>query len=76
MVDAISTALSALQTASQKVDKAAKNIADPEKFQETGGVQDIIDIKVATIEYKANLAMIETVEDLKEDLLRIFDEEI
>lgn len=76
MVDAISTSLSGIQNAGQKIDKAAKNIADPEKFQENGGIEDIIDIKVAEIEYKANLEVLETTGELQDELLKVFDEKV
>lgn len=76
MVDAISTALSGIQNASQKIDTAARNIADPNKFAQSGAVEDIIDIKVAETEFKASVAVLNTAQELTDELLKIFDEKV
>lgn len=74
MVDAISTAVSGLQTASRNVAKAAENIADPMKQDQM--VEDIVDIKIAENAYKANIAVIKTADRMEDELLRLFDEEV
>ena len=38
--------------------------------------EEAVNIKIAEASYKANLAVIETVSDLSEDLLNIFDDEV
>lgn len=74
MISSIDTALSGMQTASRTVAKAANNIATPEK-QDTM-VEDIVDIKSAEISYKANAAVIKTVSEMEDTLLKTFDEEV
>lgn len=74
MVDAISTAISGLQTASRNVAKAAENIADPAKNDQLA--EDIVDIKISENAYKANIAVIKTADRMEDALLRLFDEEV
>ena len=74
MVDAINTALSGMQKASRTVERAAINIATPEK-QDTM-VEDIVDIKIAENAYKANAAVIRVADDMQDALLSTFDKEV
>lgn len=75
MISAISTALSGLLSATQKVDTAARNIAQgPSETNEL--IKDIVDIKIAKTEYKANIETIKVAEEMSDELLSIFDEEV
>lgn len=82
MVDTVlSTAISGLNAASARVNKAADSISKmttPES-QASGGAslpQDIVDLKLGEIAYKANIAVIETADEMNETLLNIFDEKV
>jgi len=77
MINALSTALSGLLSATQKVDNSAARIASigDGRGQDTL-TEDIVDLKVGDIAYKANVAVIETVDELSDELLNLFDEEV
>ncbi|MCD8497397.1 MAG: hypothetical protein LRZ85_04535 [Alphaproteobacteria bacterium] len=74
MINALTTALGGLQAATQKVNGAANNIADP--TQQDRLVQDVVDLKIGEIAFKANAAVIRTAEELSDELLHIFDEKV
>ena len=74
MVDAINTALSGMQKASRTVERAAINIATPEKKDTM--IEDIVDIKIAENAYKANAAVIRVADDMQDALLSTFDKEV
>lgn len=74
MVDAINTAIGGIQTASRNVARAANNIADPQK--QDNQVEDIIDIKINEAAFKANIAVIKAADEIQDELLKIFDEEV
>lgn len=73
-MDAINTALSGIQTATKTVNKAASNIANPDKMDRQ--VEDIVDIKIAETAYKANVKVIQAASDMQDALLEAFDEEV
>lgn len=79
MVDAISTALSGLQNATNRVNSAANNIANISTPRDDGVTVDLsteaINLLLAETEFKANLATIKTAEDLSDELLSIFDDD-
>ncbi len=79
MIGAISNALQGLFTASQSADKAAERIANAS----TPGVGDTVDLseeavnlKIAEISYKANIASIKAADEMSDELMRIFDERV
>lgn len=70
----LSIALNGLNTAINRVDKAAHNIATstlPDKPDTM--VEDIVDIKAAEHAFKANLAVMRTAQDMHEDLIDSLD---
>ncbi|HCQ70579.1 MAG: hypothetical protein CL570_05020 [Alphaproteobacteria bacterium] len=77
----LSTAISGLNAASERVNRAADNIANmtTEGHPSGGGAtlpQDIVDLKLGEIEFKANIAVAKTAEDMSDTLLNLFDEEV
>ena len=78
MINTLTTALSGILSAGQKVSQSAENIASIGVDSNDGAnlPRDIIDIKLAETEFKANLKVVETVSDLTEELLKTFDEEV
>lgn len=74
MIDPMNIALGGIQKASNSVAKAAENIADPAK--QDSMVEDIVDIKVAENAFKANVAVLKTTDEMQDELLRLFDEEV
>lgn len=74
MINALTTALGGLQAASQKVTGAANNIADPS--QQDRVINDIVDLKIGEIAFKANAAVIRTTEDMTEELFKAFDKKV
>jgi len=71
MIDAITSALSGLNNASQRIEKGAANIASSEN--EGRVIEDIVDIKQAEISYKANIEVLKVTQDLTKELLESFD---
>ncbi len=79
MIGTLSTAISGLFSAAQKINSAAKNVANiGDGITDEGASlpRDIVDIKIGTIEYKANLAIIKATEEMSNELLKTFDETI
>ena len=77
----LSTAISGLNSATERVNRAAESIAQPQTADQSGGggsslPRDIVDLKIGEIEFKANLAVIQTADDLQEELLRTFDKTV
>jgi flagellar hook protein FlgE len=79
MIDAIGIALGGLDSATQKVTKAANTIAS----LGTTAAGDTVDLSaeavnllLAETEFKANVSVIKTAEELSDDLLSIFDEKV
>jgi len=77
MIGALSTALSGLLSASQRIDGAARNIANIGDGSGANTLpRDIIDIKLGEAEYKANLAVIKRTGEMQDQLLKAFDEKV
>ena len=74
MINAISSALSGLTTATKQVEKSAESIANPTSQERL--IEDIVDIKVAETSYKANLKTLKVADDLTRELLNSFDREV
>ena len=73
----ITNALSGLNKATTQINKSANNIATAGTTNDGANLpRDIVDIKIASVEYKANLIVIETANELTEQLLKTFDEEV
>lgn len=69
----LSTAISGLMSSAERVEKAA------EKITTSGGAlmpEDIVDVKLGEVGFKANTTMIETVREMDEALLKTFDKEV
>jgi len=64
---ALSSALSGLNRATQKVNTAAENIAAGEVKAE-----DIVELKIGDASFKANAAVVRTAADMDKRLLDIF----
>lgn len=78
MTEALSFAVKGLQTATAKLDRAAQSIALPDDQNSTGfgQIDDIIDVKVAEQDFKANLVTLKTVKELSDELLNVLDETV
>lgn len=74
MLNAITSALSGLNTATKQVERSAQNIAEGGSSEQV--IQDIVDIKVAETAYKANVAVIKTTDEMTKELLRAFDKTV
>lgn len=74
MINAITTALSGLNTASKQIEQSAQSIAESPSNEQL--IEDIVDIKVAETAYKANLAVIKVADELTEELLHAFDKTV
>lgn len=79
MIGAISNALQGLMTASQSADKAAERIANvsSEGYADTVSLsEEAVNLKIAEIGYKANVATLKTAQEMSDELMRIFDERV
>lgn len=77
MSNTISTALSGIKSATSQINQSANNIANIGNGD--GGAslpRDIIDIRVAEVAFKANIAVLKAENELTEELLKTFDEEV
>lgn len=75
MINAITSAISGLNNATRQVEQSAQSIAGGASSS-TQTIEDIIDIKVAQTSYEANLAVIQTADELTQELLNSFDETV
>ncbi len=79
MIGAISNALQGLMTASNSADKAAEHIANvsSEGYADTVELsEEAVNLKVAEIAYKANIATIKAANEMSDELMRMFDERV
>jgi flagellar hook-associated protein FlgK len=79
MIGAISNALQGLMTASQSANKAAERIANVSSEGYTDTIElteEAINLKIAESSFKANIATIRTIDDMSQELMRIFDERV
>ena len=77
MINTISTALSGLLSASKSVNQSAENIAKAGTgLEETSLIEDIVDIKLGETVFKANIAVLKTADEMSQELLKTFDEEV
>lgn len=81
MINAISIALSGLNAATTKLNTSASNIANlqsegSDDVSETNLTEDLVNMKIAKTEYKANIATLKTAEEMSDELLRLFDEKV
>lgn len=74
MINAISSALSGLTTASKQVEESAASIAQSPSQGRI--IEDIVDIKVAETSYKANLKTLKVASELTDELLKVFDKKV
>ncbi len=75
MIGAISSALTGLMAASKKADASAASIATGS----AGGnrtVEDLVTLKTAEIEFKANLASIRIANEMADEAGRLFDKRV
>lgn len=78
MIEAItSSALAGLESAKQRANESARNIANAGSgASDTDLVRDIVDLNVAELEFSANIATLETAQELSEELGRLFDRRV
>lgn len=79
MVDAISSALQGLNAASNKVAQSAEriaNVTNPEYGDTVELSEEAVNLKIAEVAYRANLATIRTSQELSKELLSLFDEKV
>lgn len=74
MINALSSALSGLHTATQKVNGAAANIADPARQDRL--IEDAVDLKMGETAFKANIAVIRAAEEMSDEMQRLFDKKV
>ncbi len=74
MINAITSALSGLTGASSKLEQSAENIA--KNASDGRVIEDIVDIKVAEVAYKANIEVLRTANELTQELIDSFDETV
>jgi len=74
MIDAITSALSGLNNASQRIERGAANIASGGSQERI--IEDIVDIKQAEISYKANIEVLKVTQDLAKELIESFDRSV
>jgi len=74
MIDAITSALSGLNNASQRIERGAANIASGGSQERI--IEDIVDIKQAEISYKANIEVLKVSQDLAKELIESFDRSV
>ncbi len=78
MISSLGASLAGLQNASNRIDKAAQNIADPKPAGEVAGnavqedpTKDIVDLSVAAQDFKANAKAIQVQQKAEQALLDI-----
>ena len=78
MIDGISSALSGIQNASQKVEGAARNIANVGASENgsDGLIQDIVDIKVGEVQFSASAKVLDIMDELAGELLKVLDDDL
>lgn len=79
MIDALSSALQGLTGASNKVARAAENIATaqtPEKQDTVELSEEAVNLKLGEISYKANAAVLRAAEEQADELTRLLDDEV
>ena len=78
MINAITSALSGLSAASNKIEQSAQNIAQGGVEGTTDGrvIEDIVDIKAVEVSYKANIEVLRTANELTQELIDSFDETV
>jgi len=74
MINAITSALSGLNTASKQVEQSAERVSNP--TEQSNVIEDIVDIKTSQVAYEANIEVIKTADELSQELLKAFDETV
>ena len=74
MVNLIGPALQGMNVQTQKLARAADNIAN--SGNQGVNIEDLIDVTEAEMAYKANVQLIPRAREMHDDLLRIFDKEV
>ena len=79
MVNGIDAALNGLNQATQRANQASSNIANattPNIGENISLPEEAVNLITAEIAFKANAATLRVNQELSEELLRIFDEEV
>lgn len=74
----IDNALSGIATNTRRVATAADNIANaqtPGRGEDINVIEEIVDLKLSSLNFKANVRVLEVASDLTEELLSAFDKE-
>lgn len=74
MINAITTALSGLNSATKQVEQSAQSIAESPSTEQL--IEDVVDIRVAETAYKANIAVLKVADELSKELLNTFDKTV
>ncbi len=74
MINAIGIALQGLGFATKQVVESANKIANPKESDDIA--TELVNMKVAEMSYKANLATLKTVNEMSDALLHTFDERV
>jgi len=78
MISAINNALSGLTTATKQADAAAQNIASGQKpnGDSVELSEEAVNLIVSETSYKANIATLKTINEMSDELLRVFDKTV
>lgn len=79
MIGAISNALQGLTSAAKAADQASERIANASSEGSADTVdlsEEAINLKVAELSYKANIASVKTATAMSDELMRLFDERV
>lgn len=78
MISSLGASLAGLQNASNRIDKAAQNIANPKAAPDVAGnavqedpTKDIVDLSVAAQDFKANAKVVQVEDKVTQALLDI-----
>jgi len=79
MINGINSALNGLNLASQKASQASNNIANATTENVSKNInvaEEVVNLKLAETQFKANAATLRAQQELSDELLRLFDKEV
>lgn len=78
MINALTSALSGLSSASKKVAESAEKIAvaGTNAGPDVDIAEEAVKIQISEAAYKANLAVVRVTDDMADELLKTFDERV
>ena len=75
MISGINVPLTAMNAQAQKIEQSAAKIAAQDTIPDVNVTEELITIKSAEINYKANAQMINVLDEVNGTLLDIFDDD-